>query len=107
MLRYNGTIRVEVLENSGKYIIGGNIYGHVVDLPETKPELYIRGQPDDALRGFFAKQNGTKGGPLKARIYVPYHRDWWQAEIDLKDMTLGNPARILLTSTDTPIVRLC
>ena len=105
MLRYDGAIRVEVLEDSGKYIIGGNIYGHVREAPNSKPELYICGQPDDALRGFFIKQNGTKGSPLKTRISVPYHRDQWQAEIELKDMTPGNPARILLTSTDTPIVR--
>ncbi len=105
MLRYDGAIRVEVLEDSGKYIIGGNIYGHVREAPNSKPELYICGQPDDALRGFFTKQNGTKGSPLKARISVPYHRDRWLAEIELKDMTPGNPARILLTSTDTHIVR--
>ena len=100
MLRYDGTIRLEVLENSGKCTIAGHIYGNVMELSKTKPELLIRGQPDDALTGFFAKRNGTKGCPFKARVSVPYHRDWWQVEIELKDMTASNPARILLTSTE-------
>ena len=102
MLRYDGTIWLEVLEDNGKHAVAGNIYGNVVDLPETHPRLCIRGQPDGVLAGFLAKQNMAKGCHFKARVSVPYRPDWWLMEMELREMRPGNPVRVLLTSTDMP-----
>ncbi len=102
MVQYDGSIWLEVLDVEGKRTVAGHIYGDVVDSPEISPALSIRGWPDDTLVDFFAEQKGTKDYPLKARISAPYPHDWWITEIELKEMTAGHPARVLLTSTDTP-----
>ena len=102
MMRYDGSIWLEMLDGKGARTVAGHIYGDVVDHPQIDPELYIRGQPDDDLAGFFAEQKGTNGYPLKARISALYPHYWWITEIELKEISSDHPARVLLTSIDKP-----
>ncbi len=102
MVRYDGSIWLEMLDDKGARTVAGHIYGDLVDLPQINPELYIRDQPDDNLAGFFAEQEGTNGYPSKARISAPYPHDWWITEIELKEISPGHPVRVLLTSISKP-----